>query len=450
MSQCLGSWRQPWKLCVSHHGSVQNRIPEQIDDVPVPRIMEDGLPVVPQERVQNRQIVDVPVPQIKKDGVLLVPQERVHNRAAYTGKVFTVKLRHHRDDRLAWRTLLVSSRVSISTICLDLEMSWCPRLKSPRFPGLMGNLRLLRMSLCTVFIKGTQAAAAAPSSSGELLRLQQSRLVQFLDQVIDVPVAVLVRFGGISGGFTVAVLQLGKLLLVLFARMLDITSSRSVSRQSRRLLERCLSFSSSTSGGYFSCYCDRVHSADGDSMVQFWMVVDVHVAVQMTGLWFRQCITAVFRSCGALSRLSMSFAVHRQGVDVPVILQGPETLWCSFGWSSTCLKIRSSTEWWIFQLPHSAYCAEDQRFHGAVLGWSLTRPLVCKRQGYGSDSAENCGFRRCSVLTRLDVPLIMQRREVSQLEVPQIQSSPESADISVATETSSLSAWMAALKVISQ
>ena len=42
--------------------------------------------------------------------------------------------------------------------------------------------------------------------------------------------------------------------------------------------------------------------------------------------------------------------------------------------------------------------------------------------------------------------MIMQRRDVSQLEVPQIQSLPESADISVATETSSLSAWMAALK----
>ena len=59
----------------------------------------------------------------------------------------------------------------------------------------------------------------------------------------------------------------------------------------------------------------------GDSMVQFWMVVDMARCCAMTGLWFRQCITAVFRSCGALSRLSMSVAVHRQGVDVPVIMQ---------------------------------------------------------------------------------------------------------------------------------
>ena len=73
------------------------------------------------------------------------------------------------------------------------------------------------MSLCTAFIKGTQAVAAAPSSSGELLRFQQCGVVQFLDQVIDVPVAVLVRFGGICGGFAVAVLRLGNLLLVLFA-----------------------------------------------------------------------------------------------------------------------------------------------------------------------------------------------------------------------------------------
>ena len=57
---------------------------------------------VPDERVQNRvgeQMMGVPVRHIKEDGLLLVPQERVHNRAAYTGTVFTVKLRHHRDDQ---------------------------------------------------------------------------------------------------------------------------------------------------------------------------------------------------------------------------------------------------------------------------------------------------------------------------------------------------------------
>ena len=56
----------------------------------------DGLQLVPQERVQNRiqeQIVDVPVRHIKDeivDGLQRVPQERVQNRATYTGKVFTV------------------------------------------------------------------------------------------------------------------------------------------------------------------------------------------------------------------------------------------------------------------------------------------------------------------------------------------------------------------------
>ena len=83
---------------------VQNRALEQIADFPVPQNMEDYAGVVraaPQERVQNRipePIVDVPVPHIKQDGLLLVLQERVHNRAVSTWKVFTVKLRHHRDD----------------------------------------------------------------------------------------------------------------------------------------------------------------------------------------------------------------------------------------------------------------------------------------------------------------------------------------------------------------
>ena len=34
-----------------------------------------------------------------EDGLLLVPQERVHNRVANTRKVFTVRLHHHRDDQ---------------------------------------------------------------------------------------------------------------------------------------------------------------------------------------------------------------------------------------------------------------------------------------------------------------------------------------------------------------
>ena len=52
----------------------------------------------PQERVQYRfpePIVDVLVPHIKQDGLLIIPPKR----AVYTGKVFTVRLRHHRDDK---------------------------------------------------------------------------------------------------------------------------------------------------------------------------------------------------------------------------------------------------------------------------------------------------------------------------------------------------------------
>ena len=55
---------------------VQNPVGEQIVDVPVLQIQEDGLQLVP-ECVQNRtweQIVDVPVPQIQEDGVQLVPE----------------------------------------------------------------------------------------------------------------------------------------------------------------------------------------------------------------------------------------------------------------------------------------------------------------------------------------------------------------------------------------
>ena len=60
------------------------------------------VPSTPQVRVQNRmqeQIVDMPVPLVTEKmlaDVFGLPQERVHNRATYTGKVFTVP--HHRDD----------------------------------------------------------------------------------------------------------------------------------------------------------------------------------------------------------------------------------------------------------------------------------------------------------------------------------------------------------------
>ena len=38
----------------------------------------------------------------------------------------------------------------------------------------------------------------------------------------------------------------------------------------------------------------------------------MHVCVQTTGLWFRQCKTVVFRRFSVLTRRSMSVAVHRR------------------------------------------------------------------------------------------------------------------------------------------
>ena len=81
---------------------------EQIEGVPVPHIWEpivDGLEFVPQESVQNRPrdlFVDMRVTYIKEeivDGATVLPQECVQNRATYTGKVFTVKMPHHRVDQ---------------------------------------------------------------------------------------------------------------------------------------------------------------------------------------------------------------------------------------------------------------------------------------------------------------------------------------------------------------
>ena len=85
--------------------------------------MEAAVEVVcapPLERVLNRTPepnVDVPVLHIKEDGLLLV-------RAVYTGKVFTVKLRHHRDDQAC------SDNVRIK----DLDKHNMPRLGDVMVP----------------------------------------------------------------------------------------------------------------------------------------------------------------------------------------------------------------------------------------------------------------------------------------------------------------------------
>ena len=148
---------------------VQSRTPEQIVDEPVRPVMEAAVEVVrnPPQRVQDRvrdQIVDVPVPHIKEDGLLLVPQERVHNRAAMT--------------RLSWWTLWVPSRVSTSTICLDLEMSWCPRLRSKsRLSTLVGQGsfgKLLRRMLWS----GSRIQQRLLEQNLELFKINAQKRVQ--------------------------------------------------------------------------------------------------------------------------------------------------------------------------------------------------------------------------------------------------------------------------------
>ena len=89
---------------------VQNRTPEQIVDVPVPRTMEAIVEVVqspPQERVQNRtpeQIVprtmEERVPSRIQEQIMDLPVRQIMVASkAYTGKVFTVGMRHHRGDQ---------------------------------------------------------------------------------------------------------------------------------------------------------------------------------------------------------------------------------------------------------------------------------------------------------------------------------------------------------------
>ena len=173
---------------------VQNRIPEQIVDIPVPQIMEVAVEVVrdtPLERVLHRTpepIVDVLVPHIKEDGLLLVPQERVHNRAVYTGKVFTVKLRHHRDDQAC---------SDIVGFIKGLDKHNMPRLGNVMVPPpqitmcFLGHVK----QVVSKFDKKSQVAADEPLYSFQTKysgrAFSRLGLVQFLDQVINVPVIVL-------------------------------------------------------------------------------------------------------------------------------------------------------------------------------------------------------------------------------------------------------------------
>ena len=131
---------------------------------------------------------------------------------------------------------------------------------------------------------------------------------QLRRKLVEVPTVVSLVVSGI-----VEIGRLGSSLTLL-------TSSRSA------VLRRVRGGASASihrqSGGYFSCSTETGFTVQtvpntvqtvpktGDSMVHFWMVVDMHVAVQMTRLWSRQCKTAVFRSCSSLTRLSMSLLLQ--------------------------------------------------------------------------------------------------------------------------------------------
>ena len=80
--QPVPSERVPERI-VEQISVVSQTTEEQTVGVLVPQITEDGLPIVPQERVQKRvaeQISGVRVPQITEDGFPGVPRERVQNR----------------------------------------------------------------------------------------------------------------------------------------------------------------------------------------------------------------------------------------------------------------------------------------------------------------------------------------------------------------------------------
>ena len=142
------------------------------------------------------------------------------------------------------------------------------------------------LTCLTAFKQSVRVAAAAPSSSVELLCFQQRGLVQFLDQVIDVPVVVLVRFGRNCGGLQLQFFSCGS-----YCSCCSSKSGHYFWSPLLTVLSQCFA---SVSEAFWRGASASVHrrvvvtsvetvAQTGDSMVQFRMVVDMHVAVQMTG-----------------------------------------------------------------------------------------------------------------------------------------------------------------------
>ena len=174
---------------------VPDRLPEQTVDFPVSQNMEayaGRVRDIPLERVQLHSFV-------RPKRVFVDDFLSLHKASKpYTGKVFTVNLRHHRDDFAHSDNLgfikgldkhnmprfgdVVVPPSRLPRVLWDMWSKW--------FLGSTGNHRLLRTGLCTAFNQSGRVAVAAPSSYVELLRLQQ---VHFLAKGL-LPGRVLQRF----------------------------------------------------------------------------------------------------------------------------------------------------------------------------------------------------------------------------------------------------------------
>ena len=251
--------------------SVENRVGEQIVDSSVPLFMGEDMETeisAPQESVQNHtleQVVDFPAPpnmKVYAGRVRAFPQERVQNRilepvtdvplphikqgAVSTGKVFTVKLRHHRDDHAS------SDNVGFIK---GLDKHNMPRLGDVMVPPPEINKvswfdrkpQLLRMNLCTASIKGTRAAAAVPSSNVELWAFSRVG-----------------RGGGVRGGDGgLAGLRLQRFVVGLFLRLwTSLRPCRLSSNSLHRMCGWCLRSSSSTSASTSCFMVAKTHSAN--------------------------------------------------------------------------------------------------------------------------------------------------------------------------------------------
>ena len=201
--------------------AVENLVGEQIADSSVPQFMGADVEIMhdaPQESMPTAAFPASPNMEVHAGRVRAPPHERVQNRiletvmdvpmlhikqgAVSTGKVFTVKLCHHRDDHAYSDNSGFIRGLDKHNMPRFGDIR-CHRPRSTRFSGLIGNLRLLRTNFCTASIKGTRAAAAVPSSIVELRAFSRGG-----------------RGGGVRGGDGgLAGLRLQRVVVGLFLRL---------------------------------------------------------------------------------------------------------------------------------------------------------------------------------------------------------------------------------------